>query len=491
MTRTADPAEVARFRAVLAERLGWTFGEDDAPQLARVLARRAERLRVSRSAYLEQLTAGGGPAEPAALAEELTITETYFYRHAEQFQALAEVVLPELLRARAATRRLRLLSVGCSSGEEAYTMAITAREVQPDASWDINVLGVDANPAVLRRAVAGCYSSWSLRDTPEHLRQRWLRPRDGEFEVDPGLRAGVQFRQHNVIDDDIVWRGDGYDVIFCRNLLMYLTPAARGLLIRRMTRALAPGGHLFLGHTDTLGRSPDGLESRHTHQTFYYRKPAETGPAPRNRPPQQAGPPGIRQPVAPDTAMAETGARVQDAAGAPPRPGQDPGAAVRRRALSLLRGERFAEALAVVEAGRPLHPSPADLMLHGVLLAQAGRLDAAEIVARQALDADGLCADAHHLLGVCLEDGAAAEVAIGHYRLAAYLDPGFAMPRLRLGLLARRRGDHHTARAQLEAAADLLRHEPEERIALFGGGFGRTSLLTLCRTELGACGVQR
>ncbi len=157
----------------------------------------------------------------------------------------------------------------------------------------------------------------------------------------------------------------------------------------------------------------------------------------------------------------------------------------------LLRDERFTEALSVVEAGMPARPEPQDLLLHGVLLAQTGRLDDAEMVTRGLLETDGLFADAHHLLGVCLEGGAAVDVATGHYRLAAYLDPAFAMPRLRLGLLARRRGDHRTAGAELDRALSLLRTERDERIVLFGGGFGRVSLVALCRAELEATRAAR
>jgi chemotaxis protein methyltransferase CheR len=162
---------------------------------------------------------------------------------------------------------------------------------------------------------------------------------------------------------------------------------------------------------------------------------------------------------------------------------------VRHRALGLLRDDRFAEALAVVEGGMTRRPVPPDLLLHGMLLAQVGRLDAAEAVSRQLLDVDGLYADAHHLLGVCCEGAADVPGAIGHYRLAAYLDPHFAMPRLRLGQLDGRAGNH--GGTDLEPALMLLPQESDERIALFGGGFGRISLVSLCRAELHACEVRR
>ena len=450
---------VIRFREVLAGTMGWTFADTDMPHLAAELGRRAHACGLPQEQYLQRLGAGRWDDELAAIAEQLTITETYFFRHSEQFRALAEVALPDRLAARAGQRVLRLLSVGCSSGEEAYTLAIVAREAQPDPGWIISVLGVDANPAMLRKAAGAHYSAWSLRETPDSVRQRWFHAEnDGRYEVDPAVRAAVRFRRHNVADDDLgLWRPEQYDVIFCRNLLMYLTQDIAAALIGRMTRALVPGGYLFLGHTDSLGNRPEGLEPMHGHSSFFYRRAATaSAPAPREEP---------------------LPAREQ------PRP------AKKADLLELIRAERFAEALAASEDRTDAEPR--DLLLHAVLLAQAGRLDEAEIDVRRLLDVDGLYADAHHLLGVCLEGGATVDVAVGHYRLAAYLDPGFAMPRLRLGLLNRRRGDHRAAAAELDRALHLLRAERDDRIVLFGGGFGRIALTTLCRSELDACEARR
>jgi len=457
---TPDWAYAARLRAVLGARLGWAYGDTDVPHLAAVLSRRAGARGQGIEAYLRRLEADRWADELEALVEELAITETYFFRHSEQFRALREVVLPRLVAARSGEqtpRVLRLLSVGCSSGEEAYTLAIVAREVQPDPAWTVSVLGLDANPEMLALAGAARYSGWSLRETPEAVRGRWFRPLDGEYQLDPALAENVRFRRYNVADEDPwLWWPEQYDVVFCRNLLMYLTPGAQAALIARMTRALAPDGVLFLGHTDSLGARPEGLEPLRSHHTFYYRRSAVTAPVAHTARPEAA-----------------------------PRrwvPAPPPGPGTYERATALLAAERFAEALAVVEGERADRPQPRDLLLHGVLLAQAGRLDEAELVCRRLLDADGLNADAHHLLAICLEDGA-PDVAIGHYRLAAYLDVTFAMPRLRLGLLARRRGDRHVAGPEVDRALHLLPGERDERILLFGGGFGRAALRMLCRAE--------
>jgi chemotaxis protein methyltransferase CheR len=459
--------DLDRLRALLADRLGMVFDEKRDDLLAEVLRTRAERHRMSGGDYLDRLIADPERAELRALAEAVTINETYFFRNIEQFHALGELVLPDRLRARAGVRALRLLSVGCSSGEEPYTLAaVTAERVPPD--WHVSIVGLDINAAVLRRAATGRYGTWSLRETPASIRQRWFHPRDGGVEVDERLRARVQFVEHNVVDDDpVLWAHRSYDVIFCRNMLMYLTPEVRRGTIARITRALAPGGYLFLGHTDSLGPRPEGLEVRHTHGTFYYHRVAAqtavTPPAVVER--------AVRTPPAPQVT---SGNRMQ---------GYD-------RALALLRVERFQDALAAVESMAEAEARlPRVRVLRGALLAHAGDTGRAAELCERLVAEDGLNADAHYVIGVCHEGDASHTTASRHHQLAAYLDPGFAMPRMRLGLLAKQSGDRQTAARELDRAVTLLRGETDERILLFGGGFGRQPLIALCRSELQAVGA--
>jgi len=466
----SGPADVGHFREQLAKRFGWTFDAADTDRLGQILDARADTRGLTRDGYLLRLGAGGWSSENGVLAEDLSITETYFFRHGEQFRALHDTALP----ARAATRddggALRMLSVGCSSGEEAYSLAIVGRQVRPDPGWIISVTGVDNNPAMLDKAGAGRYSPWSLRETPDAVRSRWFRPCEGGFRICDDIRPLVQFRRYNVADEDAaLWRPGQYDVIFCRNLLMYLTADVASALVGRMTGALAAGGYLFLGHTDSLGSRPDGLDPQHSHQTFYYRRRNDRAPAPARVP--TAGPPPVV------------------AATAAPAPG--PAVDCYQRAIGLLHDERFAEALELIAAQAPGRREPCEILLHGVLLAQAGRFDEAIATADRLLGTDGTYADAHQLLGLCREGAGTLDQAVGEYRLAAYLDAGFALPRLRLGQLARRRGDDRTAADELDRALGLLAQEADERITLFGGGFGRIALAVLCRSELDATGVPR
>jgi chemotaxis protein methyltransferase CheR len=459
---TADGAEITRFRELLARRLGWTFTDRDAGQLAPLLDERARACRMGRDDYLNRLAGRPSDDELTELVERLSITETYFFRHGEQFQALREEALPDRIAARAAQRTLSLLSVACSSGEEAYSLAISAREALLGTDWLISVLGVDANPVMLGLAATARYSAWSLRETAEDVRAHWFHQDGAGYRVADDVRLITQFRRHNVADpDQELWRPDQYDVIFCRNLLMYLTPEVASSLVARMATALAPGGYLFLGHTDSLGAGPAGLELRHTHDAFYYRRPTGTGAPPAQRP---------------ATTWAE------------PAPPPDE---VYHKAMALLAEERFADALELLRQRPPTPERPRERLLRGVLLAQCGRFEEAIETARRLIDDDGLNADAHQLHGLCLEGAGKDDAAIAQYHLAAYLDPVFALPRLRLGQLARRRGDERIAAGELERAQSLLAVEDDLRILLFGGGFGRIVLTVLCRAELDACGAKR
>ncbi|HEX5741408.1 MAG TPA: CheR family methyltransferase [Pilimelia sp.] len=498
MTGHVDAASLDRFRERVSGLLGLTLDTHTPQRLAEVLGRRAARRGTTVAGYLAGLAGHPPPGELDALADELTITETFFFRHAAQWRAIADVALPERVRSRAATRALHLLSVGCASGEEAYTLAMVATDALPDPGWHVHVLGVDVNRAALRTAAGARYGAWALRDVPPGARRRWFRRHGRRYEVVPGIRRRVSFVRGNVAEaTPALWPRGRYDVILCRNLLMYLHPLAARNLVARMTHALAPGGFLYLGHTDTLGRHPAGLRLRHSHDAFYYQRltdppTGQPGASPAGAPPtaQPAGWPAAPQrrsdprplsaPPGPDPAAGAgppTGyvaVRRGASAACPAR------AAWWRRATDLLRRERYAEALAVVAAADATD-APA-LLLHALLLAQTGRRGEAAAVCERLLAADGADADAHHLLAMCREEEDPAGAA-ARYRLAAGLDPTFAMPWLRRGLLARRRGEAAAARYDLDRALALLDGEEERRVLYFGGGFGRAALRAVCQEE--------
>lgn len=497
-----SPSDVERFSDAITRHLGLQFEEAKQGFLAEVLQRRLEATGRSPAAYLRGLESQPADAELRALARELTVNETYFFRNVEQFRVLAEVVLPERMRARGPDRYLRILSAACASGEEAYSIAVTARETIADPSWRVSIRGVDFNSAVIEKAQRGRYSTWSLRETGPQERARWFREDGRDLILDESIRKAVDFEVRNLaVDDDELWRPEVYDVVFCRNALMYFSPEQARATIARIARSLAPGGFLFLGHAETLRNLSDDFHLRHTHGAFYYERKDEIG-----RPPVQeayVAPRPVAVPAATRVdsfgaawfdAIRDASERVEALSARnaarpsyrPRAPGWDLGPA-----LDLMRHERFSDALERV-SDLPVESErdPDTLLLRAMLLTHNSQFAAAEAVCRRLLEIDELNAGAHYALALCREGVADREGAAEHDRVAVYLDPAFAMPRLHLGLLARHAGDKAAARRELAQALVLLKREDASRLLLFAGGFNREALIVLCRSALLACGGQ-
>lgn len=506
-------ADVERFRALIGRRLGLQFDEGKLDLLAQILRHRLDAGNGNDAgAYLDALDSGGG-AELGALAEQLTVGETYFFRNHDQLRACVEHCLPERQRALAGRRPLRLLSAGCASGEEAYSLAIMTREQLAEPP---QLYAIDLNPAAVAKARRGRYSDWSLRETPDDVRERYFRGRGRDLELADEIRALVQFEQRNLVDDaPDFWRPDSFDVVFCRNVLMYFSTRQARAVVARIQRALAPGGYLFLGHAETLRELSHDFHLRHTHATFYYQ--SFTGDEREARPtelPAGMAAPGAswvdairtaseriaRLTCTPATRLAAASATTAAAAvtAAPWASSQPlqvtplpsvvraaPRPAPLAAALELLRHERFAEALDQLRALPQAERADADAqLLHAVLLTHNGDLAEAQAACRRLLAADELNAGARYLMALLCEQLGDFDEAVEHDLAAAYLDPRFAMPRLHLGLLARRAGERTRAHEELGRALDLLASEEASRILLFGGGFSREALMELCRAEL-------
>ncbi|MCW3834737.1 CheR family methyltransferase [Sphingomonas canadensis] len=500
MSAVAAAPDIERFRRAVRRWIGLDFDTGRSGGLAGVLARRMRASGLAEAAYLAWLEGAPGAAELRALAQELTVTETSFFRHPGQIQAFAEIVLPDRARAAAAEgRALSILSAGCASGEEPYTLAACARESPALAGRAIGILGIDVNPAMLRKAEAGRYSEWSLRQTPPELRNQLFRRDGGDSVLIPAVRRLVGFEERNLVaDDPAFWATGRFDVIFCRNVLMYFPPATARAVVARMAQSLAPGGYLFLGYAETLRGLTTGFQICHTGDAFYYRlKDGARLPPPPDAP--------FRQPYPLPSAEAPAAAVPHLVSDAPPPPGRPLKRPARRpapqpargwdglhAAAELLAHERFDDA-ATVLGGLTADQAraPEALLLAAILQTHGGNIPAAERICAELLALDDFNAGAHHLLALCHENRGDPEGAARHDRIAAYIDPGFAMPRLHLGLLARRAGRIDEARANLEQALLLLDGEDGVRFHLFAGGFGRAALTALCSAELAACGAPR
>lgn len=491
MKTSIGAGDVERFRTAIARRVGLFIDDARLGFLAQVLERRVSATRENAASYVARLERTTGLSqELGELARELTVPETYFFRHFDQFRAFAEVALPERLERRGALEPTRILCAGCASGEEAYSLAMLVHERFADVAGRISILALDLNPAVLERARRARYSAWALRETPDELRQRWFTSDGREFTLAPAIRAAVTFEVENLAEGSGRVRQGEFDVIFFRNVLMYFTPDAARSVVARLGDSLAPGGFLFLGHAESLRGLSHDFHLHHTQDAFYYQSRTERD-APR------AASSGARATSGDDEldtagswveAIEHAAERIRALAERDAPTMKSPPvstAPALHAAFELLQRERFGDALARLD-GLPASAAkdPDVLLLRASLLTHSGELAEAEAVCAALMAQDDLSAGAHYLYALCREGRGDATGAVTHDQIAAYLDENFAMPRLHLGLIARRAGDRATARRELEQAAELLTREDAARLLLFGGGFGREGLVALCRAEL-------
>ena len=180
------------------------------------------------------------------VAKEFTIGESYFFRDGQFFDALRHKILPELI-ANAKDKHLSIWSVGCSRGEEIYSIAIVLRELLPDYDqWHIQLLGTDINPDVLATARAGVFKKWSLRQMPSLTQQRYFTENEQEYALAPFIRDSVQFQFHNLLSRLPPSNGaPSYDLILLRNVLIYLNKPSIQRAIEFLYHQLKYGGWLI------------------------------------------------------------------------------------------------------------------------------------------------------------------------------------------------------------------------------------------------------
>jgi chemotaxis protein methyltransferase CheR len=504
---TCNESPPADFRTLVARRLGLWFDEHRRDLLDGVLRERLAATGWDAATYLEWLSGPMADAEWRLLAPLLTVTETYFLRGRDHFTAFVETVLPERLRDRPAGKPLRLLSAGCASGEEAYSMALLLREHAGRlGEWPVEILGVDLNREALAKARAARYSAWSLREAPPAIRRKYFHAEHNQFVLDETIVGAVRFEERNLMEHlDDLWQPGRFDVVFCRNVLMYFQTDVAARIVARIERALAPGGFLFLGHAETLRGLSQAFHLRWEHDTFFYQSrvgnerisslavregaqgsgtsavTAVTGDA------ATASDAGWMEEIGRASVriaqLAESTARVS----APPiaTPALAVDAAALGRVFDLQRQERFGEALARLQDLPSATTADADLqVLQAMLLVNCGRLAEAEALCRPLVDRDELNAGARYIAALCREHAGDLAAAAVHGAAAAYLDPTFAMAPFHLGLICKRTGRLAEAQAHFEAARALLLKEDPVRLLVFGGGFSREALIQVCQGEI-------
>lgn len=203
--------------------------------------------------------------DPALLDEfldRMTINVSEFYRNPKQWDLLDRVVVPELLER---SSRLKVWSAACSTGEEPYSLAMVLSNHVP--LRNVSIEATDLDRGVLEQAKVGLYGSRAVKDVPSEMLRRYFTQEGSHYQVTEEIKKTVTFRQHNLLEDRY---GFGYDLIVCRNVMIYFTEEAKDFIYTNFGKALRPGGILFVGSTEQIF-APEkyGLEAV---DTFFYRK---------------------------------------------------------------------------------------------------------------------------------------------------------------------------------------------------------------------------
>ncbi|MFP4144314.1 MAG: CheR family methyltransferase [Phycisphaeraceae bacterium] len=277
---TMSDQEFDRLRKIVYDRAGIHFLDSKKYVLESRLSRRLEELGFDNfSQYLMFLSTG--PYQQDEFQEmfnRITINETSFFRNEPQLNVFEQIVLPKLLEARRARRTLRIWSAACSSGEEPYTLAIQIHRSLgvrlPD--WRIEILGTDISEKVLVQAAKAVYPDYSIRNVSPIVLSRYFRKQGAMYELDPTIRSMVHFELLNLKDGFAARRFGTWDVIFCRNVLIYFDEAMKNHCVSMFHRQLAPDGTLFVGHSETLRNTTVPFAPMDLPQAFAYQKAGRT-----------------------------------------------------------------------------------------------------------------------------------------------------------------------------------------------------------------------
>jgi chemotaxis protein methyltransferase CheR len=406
------------------ESTGLSYYSDKDADLARRIRRRLSDFGFQNCApYLELLRdAARGPSEMDALIEEITIGETYFFRHREHFDALRDVVLPDLISRNEGNRRLRIWCAGCADGAEPYSLSILLRRELAHLllGWEVSILGTDINRQALASAQEGKFEQWSLRSTPESLRQACFDEKGKSWAIASQYKAGVSFRFHNLVEDAFPPQLNGsttFDLIICRNVMIYFAPSLMRRIVRRFHGCLDPGAWLLVGPS----------EPNMTCFTSF----------------QVVNAPGV-------TLYQRPGGSAPDLAETPSLPSLPPPIAI--FPLPVVALPATVEAPAVDPTTRRLTPTLADMRQS----ADQGHWETAARRGKELLEFDNLNALAHFHYALVLEQMENYAESERSFRKAIYLDRQAVLAHYHLGLLFRSQGDTRQADRCFHNVVNLL-----------------------------------
>ncbi len=243
--------------------------------------RLVERIEATRSetfrAYFTLLRFQASGEELQQLTNLMTVNETYFFREEYQFQCLIHSILPEITARKMDRNPIRIWVIPSSSGEEAYSIAIYLLELWAGINdWDIEIISSDIDTRILGQARQGLYSPRAVQELPARYLQKYFQRSGENYQISDDLRSAVEFTRVNLSERADTRAYRNFDLVFCRNLLIYFDDVSRKTAAETFYDALKPGGFILLGHSESMSRISSLYKIRKFPEAIVYQKPLET-----------------------------------------------------------------------------------------------------------------------------------------------------------------------------------------------------------------------
>lgn len=224
---------------------------------------------------IQKLRSGGDATLEREVVEAMTTNESFFFRDKTPFEHFRDIMMPSLLQSRSAQRKIRVWCAAASTGQEPYSLAMTWKDMHQLAGWKLDMLGTDLSTDVLERAKAGIYTQFEVqRGLPIQMLMKHFRQQGEQWQISDDLRSMVQYRPLNLLRD---FSSLGqFDVIFCRNVLIYFDQPTKIDILQRMSSLLAPDGYLLLGAAETVVGLTDCFKPHPERRGLYVKNSALT-----------------------------------------------------------------------------------------------------------------------------------------------------------------------------------------------------------------------
>jgi len=425
----------------------------------------------------------------------LTINHTYFFRNEPHFNALRENIFPEIVGRKAMDQRpvLRIWAAGCSTGEEPYSIAMTALDVIENAEdWDIQIIATDASTAALEKARKGVYPKNAVRHIDaDHLEKYFTKgkgavggarfaDRQERYAIRDTVKNMVNFGFHNLIDEEFP---AGFDIIFCRNVVIYFELDTTIKVMNKFYTSLNDKGYLFIGYSETLHFISNKFKMAYSNDAIFYRKAMD-----------EAAPEG--QDLTPAAEKIELEKILEEISKkerqAEAKAGQKPAPTLPKRAEDILveavksfHLKEYHRALSLTDEVLTLDKGAVDPhYLAAEIYVNQGKFDEAKERLEAALHLNALFAPAHYLYGCIYMEENVLEKSKESLKKALYIDKDFSLAHFYLAQAYKNEAKVNDAIREYRNTLKVLSTKHLEDIIAYGGGFNIATLMSICRDNI-------